>query len=169
MISKSFPLALALTLGIAPALSAAPKKDASPTPVETPIQVVHASLRPLPFNGKVFAIDKEASTFSTENKEKKIRVYAITPETKFTKKGAPYSFENLKTGDEIRGTALPKGDGHFETVEVSVGNAEEAKPVATPQVVGPTPKPPKAIAVKTPKKSPTPTPTPVKRAEKVVD
>ena len=137
------------------------KKDASPSPspspAGTPIKVIHLSTRPLPFNGKISATDKIAITFSTENKEKKIRVYEVTPETKITKKSGEATFADLKAGDEVRGTAIPKGDGKFETVSVIIGPREEPKVAVAVAVPSATPAPKSS---KKAHSSPSPSPGP---------
>ena len=112
-------------LGGAFQTQAASKEEASPSPTAYPTA---PSTRPIPFNGTIFAVDKAAKTFSTQNKEKKIRVFAITAETKITKNNKPAGFDDLKTGEGIRGSALKKGEGHFDVLSAQIGAMEE--PVA---------------------------------------
>jgi hypothetical protein len=149
MKTKLLTLALAgaLALAAAPAIHASAPAEPSP-PAET------RTARPLPFNGKIYAIDAVAKTFSTQNSEKKIRVYAITPETKLAKKSGPANFEDLKIGEDVRGMATPKGNGHYETGSVIIGHREEPKP-------SPTLPPPSPTATPTPAKS---TPKPSKKS-----
>ena len=145
-----------LTLGVAGAiaLTAAPSLKALPSPAASNTPPGTKSSRPLPFNGKIYAIDPAARTFSTQNKEKKIRVYSITPETTLTRKNSPARFEDLKIGDEVRGMAEPKGNGRYETASVIIGPAEEVKPTSSPSP-SPVATPGTKSSPKPAKKSPT--------------
>ena len=166
MKTRLLTLALAgvITLTGSFTAQASPKKETTPAPDATDTAPSPLPSHPLPFNGKIFAVDPAARTFSTQNKEKKIRVFAITPQTKLTKKSGAATFEDLKIGDEVRGSSIPKGDGNYETESVIIGAREEIKPAptaapapsATPSGSKSTPKPAKKP------RTPTPTPTPGK-------
>ena len=115
-----------VALGCDARLRAAAKEEASASPAPT----TAASTRPIPFNVTIFAVDKAAKTFSTQNKEKKIRVFAITPETKITKSAKPAGFEELKAGENVRGSALKKGEGHFDVLSAEIGAKDESAKAA---------------------------------------
>jgi len=112
-------LAGIIALGFTFQAEAASKEDATASP--SPVATSTAPARPIPFNGKIFSIDKVAKTFSTQNKEKKIRTFEITTETKITRNNKPANFEDLKDGEEIRGSAMKKGDGRFDVLSVNIG------------------------------------------------
>jgi len=125
-------LACVIALGGAFHLEAATAASPSPEPAPT------APARPIPFNGKIFAVDKAAKTFSTQNKEKKIRIFEINAETKIAKNNKPATFDDLKDGDEIRGSALKKGDGRFDVLSVNIGPRPDPAKGAPSAVPAPT-------------------------------
>ena len=110
-----------------------PVASPSPEPAST------APSRPIPFNGKIFAVDKVARTFSTQNKEKKTRIFEITAETKIVRNNKPATFDDLKDGEEIRGSAMKKGDGRFDVLSVNIGPRPDAAKGAPSAVPTPTP------------------------------
>ena len=134
MTNKFFAIlaATALAAGTALHTQAATKSEATPSPWPTA-----PSTRPIPYNGTIFTVDKTGRSFSTQNKERKIRVFAVTSETKITKNNKPASFDDLKAGDDIRGTALKKGEGRFDVISVIIGRHDDAARVAS--TASPTP------------------------------
>ncbi len=145
MKTRLLTLALAGVIILTGTLHTEAASKASPTPAVPDPTPAPRIARPLPFTGKISAVDATAKTFSTENHEKKVRVFEISPETKLSKKNsAAATFEDLKPGFEVHGMATPKGDGQFETESVIIGAREE----------------PKAIAASTPLPLSTPRPTP---------
>jgi hypothetical protein len=161
MKTKLLMLALAGVIMLPGTFHAGAASKASPTPEAPEPTPGPRTLRPLPFNGKIFTVDSVAKTFSTQNKEKKIRTYEITPETKLTKKNSAAAFEDLKPGAEVRGMATPKGDGQFETESVIIGARDEPKalPASTPLPLS-TPRP-------IPKSKSTPRISPAKKPKAV--
>ena len=126
------------------------------TPTPAPSLAPRPS-NPLPFSGKIYTVDAVEKTFSMQNHEKKIRVYVISSETKLTKKSGPANFEDLKTGEEVRGMAIPKGNGQFEATSVIIGPHDTPKPLPSSTPPAPSAAPaPKPSQPKPAKKSPTP-------------
>src|SRR2546421_12806454 len=59
--------------------------------------------RPVPFNGKVGAVDKTAKTVTLEGKEKS-RVFQITSETRILNKDRkPGTLDDIQVGDRVGG------------------------------------------------------------------
>ncbi len=133
MKTRLLTLALAGVMTFAGTFHAAAVPKVSPTPAVPEPTPGPRTARPLPFTGKIFSIDTAAKTFSTQNHEKKIRVFEISSETKITKKNSTATFDDLKPGDEVRGMALPKGDGRFETESVTIGARRSPSPPLQPR------------------------------------
>lgn len=111
-------------------LHAGSKAQASSTPSgamtsASPFPTAPAT-RPIPFSGKIYTVDKVSKTFTTQNKEKKIRTFIISSQSKITKDNRPAKFEELRAGDEIHGMALKEGDGRFDILSLRAGGKEES-------------------------------------------
>jgi len=124
---SAFCVVCIITLGGNFHLQAAPKQEAAASP--SPAGSVSAAIasRPIPFSAKIYSVDKIAKTFSTQSaKEKKLRVFAILPESKITKENnKPATFEDLKPDWEVRGFVLKKGEGHFDVLSLQIGQKED--------------------------------------------
>ena len=106
---------LAATLMACPFFS--PAADA---PTDTP--KTERKARPLPFVGKVGAVDKAAKTITLEGKEK-TRVFLITSETKIHKDRKPATLDDVQVGERVSGSARENAAGKKELVSLNVGLA----------------------------------------------
>src|SRR4029453_7026774 len=87
------------------------------------------SSKPIPYVGKVSAVDATAKTFTLKGKDKD-RVFSITESTKITKDGAPADLSAVTAGEEVRGQATKSGD-KWEATSVMIGEkAAREKPAA---------------------------------------
>lgn len=139
--SKMKPLiaTLAIAIALGSSIQAAdPVKPAAKTPEAATAEAKVESQRPIPYLGKISATDKEKKTFTLQGKEKS-RVFRVTPETKLAKGEAQATFDDLKAGEEVRGSARKTAEGQFDAVSVKIGPKEEgakaetkAMPAATP-------------------------------------
>ena len=76
--------------------------------------------RPVPFNGKVGAVDKAAKTVTLEGREK-TRVFQITSETKIRKDRKPATLDDVQVGERVGGAARESAEGKMEVVTLNVG------------------------------------------------
>jgi hypothetical protein len=126
--NRRFLLAFSLLAGLllsAPAPSfAADKKPADKKPAaETP--AADATSKPIPFHGKVTAVDPAAKTFSIKGKEKD-RVFHMSDKSSVVgKDGQPADLAAIPVGEEVRGSAVKTGDD-WEARKVTIGAKEGA-------------------------------------------
>jgi len=78
--------------------------------------------RPLPFVGKIGAVDKTAKTITLEGKEK-ARVFLITSETRIRKDRKPATLDDVQLGERVGGSARENAAGKMEVVTLNVGLA----------------------------------------------
>ena len=71
---------------------------------------------PLPFHGKLSAIDNTAKTISLGNE-----TIQITSATKISKAGKPAMLEDGAVGDEVAGSYKKDADGKLEAVSLRFG------------------------------------------------
>jgi hypothetical protein len=84
-----------------------------------------APSRPLPFNGKVKEINKEAKTFTLQGGTE--RTFHIVNETKVTKAGKEAKLEDAVVGEVVGGSYRKLPDGKLQAVSVRFGaKVEEA-------------------------------------------
>jgi hypothetical protein len=76
--------------------------------------------KPVPFRGKVSAVDKVAKTVALEGKEKQ-RILQITSDTKITKDGKPAVLDDVTPGESVGGLARENAAGKMELVTLNVG------------------------------------------------
>jgi len=117
--------------------AASPEATASPAAQQT--------ARPLPFHGKVSAVDQSAKTFTVGGKQAS-RVFKITDGTVITKAGAPATMAELVADERVRGAYIKLPDGTFEAKTVTIGPKTEgekkgrkSKKGATEEEAAPTP------------------------------
>ena len=79
--------------------------------------------RPVPFNGKVAAIDKVAKTVKVGE-----RVFQITSETKIMKSGKPATLDDGAVGEEVAGRYRKASDGKLNALTVRFGSKPEGEP-----------------------------------------
>jgi hypothetical protein len=130
MISR-FLLTAALALSLTGALPAAEKKGAAtpaPAPTEKAPDPGAAKKadpnRPLPFHGKVSAVDPAAKTFSLKGSTKD-RVFQVTDKTNISKEGKPAKLTTLTVGEEVTGSAK-KSEETWTAVSVYIGGKNPA-------------------------------------------
>jgi hypothetical protein len=125
MISRIL-LASVLALSLTGALPAAEKKAGStpaPAPTEKAPDPGAAKKadpnRPLPFHGKVSAVDPAGKTFSLKGSTKD-RVFQVTEKTNISKDGKPVKLTALTVGEEVTGSAK-KSEETWTAVSVYIG------------------------------------------------
>jgi hypothetical protein len=86
--------------------------------------------RPIPFRGKIGAVDLVNKTIALDEKTK--RTFEITSETKISKAGKPATLADAVVGEDIGGsyTKSPTGKLVAKTVRLSVKAAPVAKEAA---------------------------------------
>ncbi len=101
--------------------------------------------RPLPFHGKVSAVDQTAKTFTVGGKQAS-RTFKITDGTLITKAGAPATMADLVADERVRGAYIKLPDGTFEAKTVTIGpktegekKGKKSKKGATAEEAAPTP------------------------------
>lgn len=80
---------------------------------------------PIPFAGKLGAVDKAAMSITLDGKNKK-RTILVTPQTRILKAGKPATLEDAVIGEEVGGQAVKNADGQEEAVSLRVGPKPEA-------------------------------------------
>jgi hypothetical protein len=105
---------LATAVGGLP-LQAVPPPDPKPDAPAAP----EAKAKPLPFRGKIGAVDKKAMTITLDERTK--RVFQITSETKFAKDGKLATFDAAAVGDYITGSYTKGEDGKLMTKSIKFG------------------------------------------------
>jgi hypothetical protein len=117
-----------------PSVSPSPKSKSSPSPKTSPSPSEkpspHPTIgRPLPFHGKISAVDQKAKTFTIAGKEKS-RVFKITDKTALTKAGAAATVKDVVANDEVRGSYWKGADGTLEAKTVKLGPKTDAEKAA---------------------------------------
>jgi hypothetical protein len=98
-----------------PATAASPATSAA-SPAAKP-----ATARPIPFRGKISAVDQSAKTFTLGGK-KGTRTFKVTDSTTITKAGgAAATMTDITVNEHARGTSLKQDDGTFEAKTVNLG------------------------------------------------
>jgi hypothetical protein len=166
MNSTPLLLALGLTAALWVATAQTPPAPAAPaTPPPAPTQVAPPADAPekattaqpkapkakpagVPFNGKIAAVDRTASTLTLSGKNQ--RVVKVTSATRLTRgDGQPAVFADAQVGEPIGGYAKKNDLGQLEAISIRLG----PKPAAAET----TPKPAKGKA-QTPPAAPAPKP-----------
>ena len=110
--AASLALCMPLNAQFSPATTASPHETASPA--------AKPAARPIPFRGKVSAVDQSAKTFTLGGK-KGSRVFKVTETTTITKAGAAATLTDVVENEHVRGTCLKHDDGTFEAKTVMIG------------------------------------------------
>jgi hypothetical protein len=82
--------------------------------------------RPLPFHGKVSAVDQNAKTFTIGGKQG-TRVFKVTDITAISKAGAPATMTDIVENERARGTYVKQADGSLEAKAVKIGPKTEGE------------------------------------------
>ena len=126
---KKFLTILTLTaFAAAPAtVLAAPKKEAAAPAAEAKAAAVKAveakpavpSVKPLPMNTKVDAIDAAAKTFSHNNADGKVVKFNVLATAEIKNGEAAAKFEDIKVGDTVSGLRLKKSATEYDIVKIT--------------------------------------------------
>jgi hypothetical protein len=112
------PLDAQLTPGTTASPAASPQATASPA--------AKLATRPIPFRGKVSAVDQSAKTFTVGGKQGS-RTFKVTENTTMTKAGAAATMTDIVQNEQVRGTCLKQADGTFEAKAVKIGPKTEGE------------------------------------------
>jgi hypothetical protein len=119
-----------LTAGVcAASLAFCMPLNAQLTPATSPQATAPAAktaARPLPFRGKVTAVDQSAKTFTVGGKQGS-RTFKVTENTTMTKAGAAATMTDIVQNEQVRGTCLKQADGTFEAKAVKIGPKTEGE------------------------------------------
>jgi hypothetical protein len=98
-----------------------PTTTASPT-----VSPAAKAARPIPFRGKVSAVDQNAKTFTIAGKQAS-RVFKVTENTTITKEGNPATMTDIVENEQARGSYLKHDDGTLEAKTVKIGPKTEGE------------------------------------------
>jgi predicted extracellular nuclease len=140
-IAFCIPLNAQLTPGTTASPATSPQATASPA--------AQPATRPMPFLGKVSAVDQNAKTFTVAGKRAS-RVIKVTENTTITKAGAAATMADIVQNEEARGSYLENADGTLEAKTVKIGPRTEGEKKARKSKKG------AAAAEGSPAASPTP-------------
>ncbi|MCW5555029.1 MAG: hypothetical protein KIS67_23055 [Verrucomicrobiae bacterium] len=111
---------LAAAIALAPGQGFAQEKQPEKAKSAASEKAAPKGERPLPFRGKVGAINKTAKTVTVGE-----RVFHITADTRIIKGGKPAKLEDGVIGDEIGGSYRKAEDGKLVAAMVRFGPAPE--------------------------------------------
>jgi hypothetical protein len=114
---------LAFCMPLNAQLSPAP---ASPTVAPATSPAAKPATRPIPFHGKISAVDQSAKTFTIAGKQAS-RVFKVTETTTITKAGAAATMSDIVENEQARGTYMKQADGTLEAKTVKIGPKTEAE------------------------------------------
>ncbi len=86
-------------------------------------------MRPIPFHGKISAVDPKAKTFTIAGLLTS-RTFKMNDKTALSKTGAPATMKDIVAGEEVAGSYWKQADGSLEAKTVKLGPptaAEQAK------------------------------------------
>ena len=86
------------------------------TPRPRPAAVTESKARPIPFRGKIVAVDKKAATLTVGQ-----RTFQVTPQTKVQKDGVTAGLESAAAGDYVTGSYVKAEDGKLVARSLYVG------------------------------------------------
>jgi hypothetical protein len=123
--AASLAFCMPLNAQLTPATTASPAT--SPQATESPAA---KAARPLPFRGKITAVDQTLKTFTVGTNQ----TFKVTDSTTIMKAGAPATMADIVENEHARGTYLKQADGTLEAKTVRIGpkaagekNARKAK------------------------------------------
>ena len=111
----SLAFCMPLNAQLSPATTASPAT--SPSPAAKP------ATRPLPFHGKISAVDQSAKTFNIGANQ----TFKVTDSTVITKGGKPATMTDIVENEQARGAYLKQADGTLEAKTVKIGPKEGGK------------------------------------------
>ena len=114
---------------IAAALIAAPAVSRAGDSTNAPAAQAPATKKPhpLPYRGKVAAVDANAMTFTIGT-----RTFDIASTTKITKDGKPAVFSDITVGEYVTGSYKKGGDGKLTASSVKIGAPKKKDAAAAP-------------------------------------
>ncbi len=134
IVTGAFALALALALPVSSQAKqkaqTAPGIQAPAAALSSPSPAAQASLRPIPFHGKIAVVDSSGKKFALAIKTGTGRVLMVTDKTMLTKGGSPATFADITKDEEVRGSYLKKADGSLEARTVKLGPPSVAEQTA---------------------------------------
>ena len=145
-------LACALALGSNTAFAQAKKKPAAAPapaadkPADAPAdkpKADAAKAKLLPFHSTVDSIDAAGKSFTHKNKDGKEVKNVVTAKTEIKNGEKDAKFEDIKVGDEVKGSRMKKSDTEYEVVKITSIGAPEKKPAADTKPVKPASEPKK--------------------------
>jgi hypothetical protein len=114
-IAFCMPLNAQLTPGTTASPAASPQGTASPA--------AKPATRPIPFRGKVSAVDQSAKTFNIGANQ----TFKVTDSTVITKGGNPATMTDVVENEHVRGAYLKQADGTLEAKTVKIGAKTEGE------------------------------------------
>jgi hypothetical protein len=96
------------------------------SPQATASPAAKPATRPIPFRGKVSAVDQSAKTFTVGGKQGS-RTFKVTETTTITKGGNPATMTDIVQDEQARGAYLKQADGTLEAKTVKLGPPTEAE------------------------------------------
>jgi len=120
--AASLAFCMPLNAQFSPATTASP----ATSPQGTASPAAKPATRPLPFQGKISAVDQSAKTFTVGGKQGS-RVFKVTENTTITKAGAAATMTDIVENEKARGTYLKHDDGTLEAKTVKIGPKTEGE------------------------------------------
>ncbi len=120
--AASLAFCMPLNAQLTPATTASP----ATSPQATASPAAKQATRPLPFHGKISAVDQSAKTFTVGGKQGS-RVFKVTENTTITKAGAAATMTDIVENEQARGTYLKNADGTLEAKTVKIGPKTEGE------------------------------------------
>jgi hypothetical protein len=114
-IAFCMPLNAQLTPGTTASPAASPQGTAS--------AAAKPATRPIPFRGKVSAVDQSAKTFNIGANQ----TFKVTDSTVITKGGNPATMTDVVENEHVRGAYLKQADGTLEAKTVKIGAKTEGE------------------------------------------
>jgi hypothetical protein len=114
--AASLAFCMPLNAQLTPATTAPPAASPAAKP----------ATHPLPFHGKISAVDQSAKTFTVGGKQGS-RVFKVTENTTITKAGAAATMTDIVENEQARGTYLKNADGTLEAKTVKIGPKAEGE------------------------------------------
>ena len=113
--AASLALCMPLNAQFSPATTATPAT--SPSPAAKP------ATRPIPFRGKITAVDQATKTFNIGANQ----TFKVTDSTVITKGGKPATMADIVQDEQARGAYLKQADGTMEAKTVKIGPKTEGE------------------------------------------
>ncbi|MCW5556330.1 MAG: hypothetical protein KIT22_00545 [Verrucomicrobiae bacterium] len=129
-------LAAVMWMSLPPSIARA--EEGAPVPSESPRK--EAPKGGIPFRGQVGSVDPSARTVTLSGK-KRDRVLHVTDQTRIEREGKAASLDDIRPGDQARGSLVKEADGREVLIKATFGGrATEATrktpPEGAPQQAG---------------------------------